>query len=295
MTTNPRALILGGTGQVGIELVRALALRGWALDCPSRTELDLIRRDDILAVLAARKPQAIINAAGYTAVDQAETEPDAAFALNRDAPAALAEAAAKHGAALVHISTDYVFNGEKGAPYLETDAVNPLGVYGRSKADGERLVLSAGANAAVVRTSWVYSPHRSNFIRTMLRLGETRSEVSVVADQIGRPTAANDLAAACVALAEKLMARNAGAAGIVHYAGADEATWADLAEFVFTEAVIYGRTPVHVRRITTAEYPTLAQRPANSSLDTTRAEALGLTPRPWREAVRECLGELLGR
>jgi dTDP-4-dehydrorhamnose reductase len=307
----PRVLIVGASGQLGLELQRARIPADWTLICPTRDQLDLTDTRGVAPAVAALAPDAIINAAAYTGVDKAESEPDAAFALNRDGPAALARATGapaprRHapvlaGAApvlqlpLVHVSTDYVFSGDKPTPYVETDAMAPTSVYGRSKAEGEALVLAAHPHAAIVRSSWVYSPHRANFVKTMLRLGETRDEVSVVADQIGRPTAAADLATACIAITQRLLAGDAVAQGVFHYAGAGDTSWAEFAEAIFAEAALRGRVPVRVKRITTAEFPTPARRPANSRLDTSKIERLGITPRPWREALRLCLDELLVR
>ncbi|HRE43772.1 MAG TPA: dTDP-4-dehydrorhamnose reductase [Terricaulis sp.] len=286
-------LITGSAGQLGLELQRAPLPDGWRLAAPARDALDLSDVDAIARAIAALKPALIINAAAYTAVDRAEAEPEAAFALNREAPAALARAASSLGAPLVHVSTDYVFAGDGARAYREDDAKAPLGVYGRSKSEGEDLVLAAQPHAAILRTSWVFSAHRANFVKTMLRLGETRQEVGVVADQFGRPTAAADLAGACIALGEKLLARAPDAAGIFHYANQGDASWADFAEAVFAGAEKRGRAPVQVNRIGTEDYPTPAKRPANSRLDTSKIEAIGITPRPWREALDECLDELL--
>jgi dTDP-4-dehydrorhamnose reductase len=290
----PRILIVGANGQLGAELKRAPAPDGWTLLPAGRDDLDLARAGAVRRSIEALRPDAIINAAAYTAVDKAESEPELAFAVNRDGAAALAQAAAALSAPLVHVSTDYVFAGDKPAPYVETDPKAPLGVYGRSKSEGEDAVLAAHPRAAVLRTSWVYSPHRANFVKTMLRLGESRDEVGVVADQVGRPTAAADLAAACLAVTEKLIAGEPAAAGVFHYAGAGDASWADFAEAIFAEAEKRGRKPVRVKRITTADYTTPAKRPANSRLDTAKIEtALGVRPRPWKEALEDCIAELL--
>jgi dTDP-4-dehydrorhamnose reductase len=256
--------------------------------------LDLSEPAAVAAAIDAAKPDAIINASAYTAVDKAEAEPELAFALNRDAPAAMAQAAARLGAPLIHVSTDYVFSGDKPTPYVEDDPRQPANVYGRSKAEGEVAVLDVWDRTAVVRTSWVFSAHRANFLKTMLRLGETRDDVGVVSDQYGRPTHAGDLARGCIALAERLLDGDAGAAGVFHFAGKGDATWADFADVIFTEAQSYGRGRVRMRRILTAEYPTPAARPANSRLDTAKIEALGIVPADWRDGVRESVRELLG-
>lgn len=289
----PRILIVGWNGQLATELLRARVPSDWRIECPGLDALDLTKIGAIQGAIADLRPDAIINAAAYTAVDKAETEQDLAFALNRDGPAALATAARTMGAPLVHVSTDYVFGGDKSAPYVETDPKAPLGIYGRTKAEGEDAVLAAHVKTAILRTSWVFSAHGANFVKTMLRLGETREEVGVVSDQHGRPTAAADLAAACLAMTEKLLSGDASAQGIFHFANAGDASWADFAEAIFAGAAERGRAPVRVKPITTADYPTPAQRPANSHLNTAKIEALGLTPRPWRTALNECLDELL--
>jgi dTDP-4-dehydrorhamnose reductase len=288
-----RLLVLGSTGQLGLALQRLTLPRGWEIQTLARADLDLADTGVVETAFRAARPQVVINASGYTEVDKAERYPELAFALNSLAPAAMARAAYALSAPLVHVSTDYVFNGEKNAPYLETDAVDPINVYGRSKAEGEAAVLSSIALSAVVRTSWVFSADRANFLKTMLRLGETHRDVRVVADQRGRPTPANELARICVALAERLLDGDKNASGLFHCAGAGEATWADFAEAIFSEAERYGRPPVQVQRISTAEYPTPARRPANSRLDTTKIEALGLTPMPWRDSMRAYVEQLL--
>lgn len=289
-----RLLVIGGSGQLGIELTRAALPVGWTLSAPARDMLDLTNATAVAALVASQQPDIIINASAYTAVDKAEREPELAFALNRDGPGALAQAAAAVDAALVHVSTDYVFPGNGDRAYLETDPKAPLGVYGRSKSEGEDAVLASGARAAIVRTSWVFSAHRANFVKTMLRLGESRDEIGVVSDQHGRPTSARDLAWACIALAQHLQNNDARAEGVFHFANTGDTTWADFAEAIFAGATQRGRKPVRVNRITTADYPTPAQRPANSRLDTNKISALlGAPPRPWRTALDECLDELL--
>lgn len=279
---------------MGVELTRAALPSGWILSAPARDVLDLSETSAIAALIATQRPEIIINASAYNAVDKADREPDLAFAVNRDGPGALAQAAAAVGAALVHVSTDYVFGGDGNHAYLETDPKAPLSTYGRSKSEGEDAVLAACARAAIVRTSWVFSPHRANFVKTMLRLGDTRDEVGVVADQHGRPTSARDLAQACLALAQHLHERDARAEGVFHFANTGDTTWAEFAEAIFAGAAQRGRKPVRINRITTAEYPTPAQRPTNSRLDTNKISALlGAPPRLWRTALDECLDELL--
>lgn len=288
-----RVLVLGADGQLGRELRRARAPAGLSLSFAGRSDID-ITSDGAAAALTAMRPDAVINAAAYTAVDKAESEPELAFAINRDAPALLAREAATLGAPFLHISTDYVFSGEKPGPYVETDIKQPLNVYGRSKSEGENAILSCHAGALILRTSWVYSPFGANFVKTMLRLGETRDSVRVVADQIGRPTAAGDLAAVCLALVARQLAGSDAAKGVLHFANEGKASWADVAGAIFSEAATRGRRPVAVTSISTADYPTPAKRPANSLLDTSRIETeFGIVPRPWRAALSECVAELV--
>ncbi len=286
-------LVLGADGQLGRELRRASAPPEFRLSFSRRADIDILSTEAPAAV-AALRPDAIINAAAYTAVDGAEAEPELAYALNRDAPAALANVASRIGALFLHISTDYVFRGDIVGSYVETDDKAPLNVYGRSKAEGEDAVLANNAEAIILRTSWLYSPFRANFVKSMLSLGEAQREVRVVDDQTGRPTAASDLAAACVALVEHRLAGNDLAKGVFHFAGAGEASWADFAEAIFSEAAIHGRSPKRVARISTVDFPSAAIRPANSRLDTTKiATVLGIVPRPWRASLTECVAELL--
>ncbi len=283
-----RVVVVGRSGQLATELVRLAAPSRVTLEAFGRDRFDQSNIAEIAANLGALRPDAVINAAGFTAVDAAETQADAAFALNRDGPAALARACADLGAPLVHLSTDYVFDGAKDGPYVEGDSKAPLNIYGRSKSEGEDAVLASGARAVVLRTSWVFASHGANFVRTMLRLSETRDEISVVADQRGRPTWARDLAQCCLGLAIRARDGDERVLGLLHFAGADDATWADFAEAIFAGA---GKA-TRVKRISTADYPTPARRPLNSRLDTAKIRALGFEPRSWRDALLLCLSEL---
>ncbi len=286
--TKPLVLVFGRAGQVA----QALAGAGPAdlvLEFAGRDRCDLLTADPAVLIQTLR-PQGVINASAHTAVDKAESEPEAAMRLNRDAPAAMARACAALGVPFIHISTDYVFDGKKADPYVETDAIAPLGVYGRSKAEGEAAIMVVGGAWTIFRTAWVISPKGANFINTMRRFAAEREVMRVVADQHGRPTLAADIARLCLEAARRGMAGDASLQGLFHLAGADDAVWADLAERVFEDVKHHiGRRPV-LERITTADYPTLAKRPANSRLDTTRLQqAAGWTPRPWRETVDICL------
>jgi len=284
-----RLLVIGASGQLGTALMRLAPPPGFVLQGLDRSQLDLAQTAEIAATVRALRPDAVINAAAYTAVDQAEDQQAEAFVLNRDAPAALGQVCADLGAPLVHLSTDYVFDGAKADAYVETDTRAPLNVYGRSKAEGEDAVLASGAPGAVIRTSWVYGAHGANFLRTMLRLAKARDEVNVVADQIGRPTWASDLARCCLDVAARAMEARGAAAGVFHYAGAGDTNWADFAEAIFAERNIRTR----VNRITTAEYPAQARRPANSRLDCGNIRyAWGIEARPWRDALKLCLADI---
>jgi len=289
-----RLLLTGASGQTGRECLRLAPVRGFDLLTPSRSELDLEVPDLIGEQLMRLAPDAVLNCAAFTAVDAAEGEPERAFHINAEAPRALGEAVRRLGIPMVHISTDYVFDGTKTGAYVETDPIAPLGVYGRSKAEGEAGLLASGARAAIVRTSWVYSPHRSNFVKTMLRLAETREEIGVVDDQWGRPTSAADLADASLSLVTRLLSGDDLASGVFHYAGAGYISWAGFAKAIFEGSAQRGGPVARVRRIPTSEYPTPSRRPANSRLDTSKIEAIGIGVRPWRDQLAICLDELLG-
>jgi dTDP-4-dehydrorhamnose reductase len=265
-----------------------------ALEPPA---LDLTARESIAAAVAASRPDLVINAAAYTAVDRAEDQPGLAFAVNRDGAGLLAAEAAAIGAPFIHFSTDYVFDGAGGAPYRETDAPNPLGVYGRSKEEGERAVLAANPRSVVLRTAWVCSPDGANFVRTMIRLAAERDEIRVVADQHGAPTFAADLAEACARMAPRLLAAVPGdpAFGLFHLTGAPHTSWHGFAEAILDGAAARGHRRPTLTPITTAEYPTRAARPADGRLDCSRIGAVhGIAPADWRLSLSHTLDALLG-
>ena len=278
-----RLLVFGRTGQVA----RALG------QCPQvvtlgREQADFTDPDTCLAALETHKPDAVINAVAYTAVDRAEREEALATRINGTTPGLIARACAARDIPFVHISTDYVFAGTGTAPWRETDPVAPQNAYGRSKLAGEQAVLAAAGRAAILRTSWVFSAHGSNFLRTMLRLGESRSALDVVEDQIGGPTPATAIADACLTMARQL-SQAPDKAGIYHFSGAPDASWKDFAEAIFARA---GR-PVQVTGIPTAAWPTPAARPANSRLDCTRIKAsFGIARPDWRAALDAVLAAL---
>ncbi|MEO8811727.1 MAG: dTDP-4-dehydrorhamnose reductase [Caulobacteraceae bacterium] len=285
-----KALITGAGGQLAAELARA-APAGWSVSALSRGALDIGDADAVARTVEALAPDLILNAAAYTAVDRAESEPRAAFRANRDGPAHLARAAVAAGSRLIHVSTDFVFDGGGGRAWRPDDATAPLGVYGASKLAGERAVAAAAPGALIVRTAWVYAAHGANFVRTMLRLMGERPEVRVVADQIGAPTSAPTLAAALWALA------STDARGILHYTDSGVASWYDFAVAIAEEAGALGLIAgvPSVVPIATADWPTPARRPAFSVLDTTQTtRRLGRAGPHWRAALRVVLGEIAG-
>lgn len=282
-----RALILGAGGQLGLELAEAVPV-GWELRTLSRAMLDITDEAAVHRALREAGPDVVFNAAAYTAVDRAEAEPAAANAVNALGAGNVAAAARALGARLLHVSTDFVFDGEASRPYAPGAHANPLGVYGRTKLAGEVAVAERGdAGALIVRTAWVYSRHGANFVKTMLRLMATRDSVGVVDDQVGTPTWAGGLARALWAAAAR-----PDVAGVLHWTDAGVASWYDFAVAIRDEAAAAGRltsTP-DVRPIRTEDYPTPARRPAYSVLDKTSTwAALGVTPVHWRSALRQML------
>jgi dTDP-4-dehydrorhamnose reductase len=285
-------VLLGAEGQVGKELQHTLSLVG-NLTAVGRLDLDLADAHQIQSYLTAARPAVIVNAAAYTAVDRAEQEPDAADQVNAIAPALLAQTAQALGATLVHVSTDYVFDGKRSSPYLESDPTRPLSVYGQSKLRGEENIRQLCDRHLIIRTAWVYGAYgKGNFVKTMLRLGAERTELRVVADQVGTPTWARDLAQAIAELIPKL---DAGRFGTYHYTNSGVASWYDLAIAIFTEARRLG-FPLQVERvlpITTADYPLPAQRPAYSVLNTQKITArLGSPPPHWQQSLNQMLQDL---
>jgi dTDP-4-dehydrorhamnose reductase len=290
-----RIAVTGLTGQVVSALIERAA-KDIEITALGRPQLDLGLRNAVLAGLRHARCDAIVNAAAYTAVDKAESEAEIAMRINGAGAAHVAEAAAELNVPLLHLSTDYVFDGTLDRPYREDDPTGPTSAYGRSKLAGEQGIAAAHDNHVILRTAWVYSPFGVNFVKTMLRLGETRDEISVVADQIGNPTSAIDIADAIFILARRLVDDPApDLRGVFHLSGAGEASWADVAEATFAEAERRGRRPVHVKHITTADYPTPARRPANSRLDNGKLIArYGLRLPPWRPSLGSCIARLLG-
>ena len=289
----PRILVVGRSGQVARALAEALPATDWPHSLMEAPELDLTDAASIAAAVAATRPDVVVNVAAYTAVDAAETDQALAHAVNAAGPGLLAEAAEKVGAAIIHFSTDYVFDGSAG-PWREDQAPAPLGVYGATKLAGEIAVAAANPRHAILRTAWVCSATGNNFLRTMLRLGETRDELRVVADQHGAPTFADDLAAAVIAMIPAL-AQGHGT-GIFHLTGAPGTTWHGFAAAIFAEAAKHGRRAPRLLPITTAEYPTPARRPADSRLDCSRILAVhGVAQADWRDSLARAVAVLLKR
>ena len=291
-----KLLLLGGNGQVGRELRRSLAPLGELVvatreGCAGDAAADFDAPESLAALVAGSAPDVVVNAAAYTAVDQAETDREAAFRVNAEAPAALARACAGRGALLVHYSTDYVFDGNATRPYREDDPTAPLGVYGESKLAGEAAIRESGARHAILRTAWVYAAHGRNFLRTMLRLAGERDALRVVADQVGAPTPASWIADATAAM----LRRGIDGAGTWHVVADGETSWHGFASAIMREAVAAGllaRAP-SVLPIGTADYPTPARRPAYSVLDTARLQRdFGLRPPGWETGLRATLREL---
>ena len=282
-----KILLTGCAGQLGRELKRSLASLGEVVAC-DRRQIDLADPDAVRDAVRAIAPDAIVNAAAYTAVDKAEAEPATAGAINTVAPGILADEAKRLGALLVHYSTDYVFDGAKPTPYIEDDVTAPLSAYGRSKRDGDLAIAASGARYLILRTSWVYGLHGANFMKTMLRLAREHDELRVVDDQIGAPTWTRHLADATA----MILARDETPQGVYHLAAAGETSWHGYAEAIVAEARVAGlleKLP-GVRRITSADYPLPALRPTNSRLDCSRFHRdFGLALPDWRTGLIDCL------
>ncbi len=292
-----KIVLLGATGQVGRELTATLPALGEVVVC-DRGKADLERPDGVIDLLARERPDVIINAAAYTAVDKAEQEPERAELVNAITVAAIAAEACRQDALLMHYSTDYVFDGESTAPYRETDPTGPLSVYGKTKLAGEQAIADAGCRHYVLRTSWVYATHGTNFLRTMLRLAAERDDLAVVADQWGAPTSAALIAEITTELVRRSDARSTAIpTGLFHLAPQGVTTWHDYATLLLTAARDLGMTlrvsPDRIRPLTTAEYPTLARRPASSRLCTDKlANALARKLPEWQDGVLEAVAEL---
>lgn len=286
-----RVVILGRSGQ----LARCLAETSpMPIVCLGRSELDLSCPDNDITALRAHRPELVINAAAYTTVDQAEQEPEAAFALNAHAPGRIAAFCREHRLPLLHVSTDYVFDGTAAHPYHETDEPAPLNTYGQSKLEGERAVALQAARHMIIRTSWLYSAYGKNFVTAMLRLGRQRRELRVVADQIGRPTSAHQLARVIWRVVEHLRKRRSDFPwGMYHYADNGHLSWADFAASIFAMSGLSTSEAPRIERIATEQFPTAAPRPRYSVLDTSKFERVfQVSPQPWKVSLNEVLGRL---
>jgi len=292
-----RLVVTGNSGQLASCLIEVGAAAGVEIIPIGRPQLDLAGSpESVAATLTAAAPDIIISAAAYTAVDRAETERELAFAINAEGAGAVAAAAAMLGVPVIHVSTDYVFDGSKPAPYIESDPTAPLGVYGASKLAGELAVAAATPNHAILRTAWVYSPFGNNFLRTMLRLAGDRDELRVVADQRGNPTSALDLAETILVVARNLLASpdNANLRGVFHATGSGEASWAEFAATIFQYSAANGGPTAKVTPIPATAYPTPAARPANSRLDNSRLnDAHGVRLPDWRQSTELVVTRLL--
>lgn len=290
-----KILVAGARGQLARALCETVQRPGghWVVAL-GRPQLDLLDHATIGRAIADLEPDLLVNAAAYTAVDKAESDKATAFAVNRDGAAALASAARATNIPIIHVSTDYVFDGRKAGAYIETDATSPLGVYGRSKLEGELAVAAANPRHVILRTAWLYAPYGANFLRTMLRLARERPELRVVADQRGQPTYVPHLAAAILAIAEALPGKQGQEAwGTYHIAAGGETTWHGFAGAIVRAGARLGVPQVPVVPITTAEYPTLAARPANSRLDCSKLErTFGVCMPHWQQGLAECMAEL---
>lgn len=291
-----RILVTGREGQIATALREAEPVAGFEVICLSRPTLDLENPATIAPAIRTSGADLVVNAAAYTAVDEAESEPEKAFAINADAAGRIAAAARGLGIPVIQLSTDYVFDGAKLEPYLETDPVAPQGIYGASKLAGEKAVAGANPDHVILRTAWVYAPYGRNFVRTMLRLAGERDEIGVVADQWGSPTYAPDIADAILKIAANITANRADPAlyGLFHLTGGGETSWAGFAETIFSLSRERGGPFARVKPIATADYPTPARRPANSRLDCGRlARQHGIALPPWRQSLARALDRLI--
>ena len=291
----PRILVAGNTGQVARALQDRNDPETFALTAYGRPQMDVASLASVQSAFDEVRPDLVINAAAYTGVDQAEDEAALAHAVNAEGATNLAKASAASGIPILHLSTDYVFDGTKTEPYVESDPVAPLGVYGASKLAGEQGVAATHSQHLILRTSWVYSPYGKNFVTTMLRLAETRDELRVVSDQIGNPTSAHDIADALLDLASQLCAApDKMKPGIYHMSGRTSANWAELAAEALTLSAEHGRPTARVIPITSAEYPTRVKRPANSRLHCQKlAQDYAIELPDWKTSLRTCLDYLI--
>jgi dTDP-4-dehydrorhamnose reductase len=291
-----KLIVTGREGQVVRSLLeRAASQPDLEVVALGRPELDLAEPPTIEPALVAARPDVIVSAAAYTAVDKAEDEPDLAMRINGEAPGVIGAAAARLGVPVIHLSTDYVFAGDLDRPYVETDATGPQSVYGRTKLAGEQALAAALPQHIIMRTAWVYSPFGKNFVKTMLTLAETKEVLGVVDDQLGNPTSAFDIADAILAIVAKWRATVPGDFGLYHFAGTGDVTWCGFAREIMTHAAATGRPAARIDPITTQQFPTKAKRPANSRLNSERfVQTFGLGAHDWRRALEPVVERILG-
>ena len=292
--TRMKAFITGGTGQVGTELVRRADSWNFDIVAPNRVELNLLDETEVYSQLDQTRPDIVVNSAAFTAVDAAETESDAAFQVNRDAVRIVADSCTQLSIPIIHLSTDYVFDGTKAGTYDESDLICPIGVYGKSKEAGEVVVREISGKHVILRTSWVYAAHGNNFVKTMLRIGKERQKLNVVNDQFGTPTFAGDIADAIFSIANKVLDHNTSQFwGTYHYTAKGWTTWKGFAEVIFEKASTWLLNKPYVKGIPSSQYPTAAKRPSNSVLNCSKIDLKFRPPRRhWQEGLDEVLSEL---
>lgn len=287
-------LVFGGAGQLGRAIGGLMPPPGWRVVLAGRENADITRIDEVKPLIARVAPAVVVNAAAFTAVDDAEKATDTADRVNQLGAAVVAGAAAQIGAPIIHLSTDYVFDGTGCAPLRESDPVGPLSVYGATKEAGERMIRRINPRHVILRTSWLFSGSGRNFVRTMLKLGAERPSLRIVADQYGCPTAATDLARAIWTIADRLVTPERAAFGTFHFAGAGVTTWFDFAGRIFDELALRGHVTPRLEPITTRDYPTPARRPAYSVLDCSKIQTVyGIAPPAWRDGLVACIRDLL--
>lgn len=292
-----KVLVTGADGQLGRELVRLGRSVDFEVHGLNRQQLDITNKNQIQQIFASISPSMVINAAAYTHVDRAENESDLAYAVNKDGPAYLARYCANNQLTLIHVSTDYVFDGTKGRPYRESDPISPLGVYGRSKAQGETAIRSILPNHIIVRTAWLYGVYGNNFVKTILKLAAEKSALRVVADQFGSPTSAEDLANALLTIIKKIKDDEKNDWGTYHYCCKGITTWHGLAERIIALAAPHAALKSRqVEAITTAEWPTPAKRPPYSALNCARINSqFGIEPEPWQQSLKHTIDRIFSQ
>jgi dTDP-4-dehydrorhamnose reductase len=292
-----KLLFIGANGQLGWELGKKGKESDFDTESVDLPDFNITDQDNVRSQVEKSAPDLVINASAYTAVDKAESESELAFAVNEKGPTFLADACAAHNIPMIHVSTDYVFDGEKKTPYLESDPVSPLGVYGQSKAAGDDAIRNKLSSHIIIRTAWLYGTHGLNFVKTMLRLGKERETLRVVADQHGCPTYAADLASAIFTISRKVLDGSNVRWGTYHYCGQGSTTWHGFAEEIFSIANTRTSLKVwQVEPVTTDDYPTPTKRPANSVLDCSRIQQnFGIQTRPWKESLTDMLQVVLAQ